>query len=131
MNMVPPFFFPRFVARISRYAQKLYVGPATCNARKGSEEQLPAGTPGAVPPLNTANFWINALWIIDNSSARAFVRMVHRSLFITFHDHEDESPFHNGLLEVVRFLVHESPGMQCEEAVPPHHRNMQGGQPRL
>lgn len=115
LNMIPPFFFARFVSRVSRYAQRMYVGPvSSIHVGPASdakfEEDNTTGIRGGL-------FWNDSVWIVSSPTSRALARMVHHSLFITFHDAAQDEEFHEGLRHVVQCLVAESPGMQCEEAI--------------
>ena len=102
LNMIPTQFFSRFVSRVSRYAQKLYLGPAIHSPTHHVEN---------------SQLWKGAVWVVSSSTSRALVRMVGHSLFITFHDHSEDSDFYEGLRHVVQCLVSESPGAHCTETI--------------
>lgn len=113
LNMIPPHFFARFVARVSRYALRIYLGPVS-NIRIGPQAaEATVNDQG----MSGGEFWYDSAWIISSPTSRAFARMVHHSLFITFHDTTQDEEFHDGLRQVVTCLVSESPGAQCEEAI--------------
>ena len=113
LNMVPTHFFPRFVSRVSRYADQLYLGPATLSNGAASFAEEGYGPHTTV----SGAMWRSCVWIVSSSESRALVRMVNNSLYITFHDHAGDHVFHEGLRDVVHCLVAESPGAQCQELI--------------
>jgi len=124
LNMIPTSFFARFVARVSKYASKMYLGPVISSntiSMSSSNALLEGGDNNgnsSAPPVENANkFWSDAVWILSGPMSRAYVRMVQHSLFVTFHDRAQDEEFHDGLRQVIASLVAESPGAQCEEAI--------------
>nr|CCD16508.1 unnamed protein product [Trypanosoma congolense IL3000] len=67
--------------------------------------------------VNTSQFWDSTMWVVSNSRSRALLRMVQRSLFITFHDLDNNTAFYDGVRHVVRSIVGESPGVACRESI--------------
>ncbi|CCW60914.1 unnamed protein product [Phytomonas sp. EM1] len=77
------------------------------------------------------HFWQEAIWALGPAGNRAFIRMVHHSLFISFYSTTELSGrditsndaggaaamFFDSLLRVVREVVQESPGAQCQEGL--------------
>ena len=113
MNMVPPHFFARFVSRVSRYAERIYLGPLHLRLEAGRD--LPEYSDKC--HLASARLWSNCAWIISSPESRALARMVNNSLFITFHDYANDQVFHEGLRDVVHCLVAENPGAECQEQI--------------
>ncbi|RNF11099.1 putative Unc104-like kinesin [Trypanosoma rangeli] len=72
---------------------------------------------GMTSMVDKSHFWESTAWVISSARSRALIRMVQHSLLITFHDFDDDEEFYDGLLRVVRNLVFESPGVQCEESI--------------
>lgn len=123
LNMIPTSFFARFVARVAKYATKMYLGPVLSSASNNSgitssTNELETFNGHGMPAVDNAHkFWSDAVWILSGSMSRAYVRMVSHSLFVTFHDRAQDEEFHDGLRQVITSLVAESPGAQCEEAI--------------
>eukprot|EP00743_Colponemidia_sp_Colp-15_P021165 GILK01027891.1.p1 GENE.GILK01027891.1~~GILK01027891.1.p1 ORF type:complete len:248 (+),score=10.16 GILK01027891.1:26-769(+) len=112
MSMVPPHFFARFVSRVSRYAERLYLGPLHIQDSNG----VPT-TYNEHCEVASARLWSNCAWIVSSPESRALARMVNNSLFITFHDYAHDEVFHEGLRDVVHCLVAENPGAECQEQI--------------
>ncbi|RNF06012.1 putative Unc104-like kinesin [Trypanosoma conorhini] len=91
------------------------------DARKSEASGVGEGTTGKSTGMTSmvdkSHFWESTAWVISSARSRALIRMVQHSLLITFHDLDDDEGFYNGLLHVVRNLVYESPGVQCEESI--------------
>ncbi|KAH8617865.1 Microtubule binding Kinesin motor domain [Trypanosoma vivax] len=129
LEMVPHNFFSRVVCRVAHCAKKIYLGPAT--ARLVDLEDVLAdgtGAQGTARGSNTNNkgtstivhksqFWDSTAWVINSSTSRALLRMVHRSLLVTFHDFVDSKQFYDGLRHVIRNIIYESPGVVCQESI--------------
>ncbi|ORC91602.1 putative Unc104-like kinesin [Trypanosoma theileri] len=145
LNMVPHNFFSRVICRVSQYATKVYLGPV--NARRVDIEDLLGGdelsngnnnnnnnnnnnsdrgnvksTTHTKPHVTAcvvdkSQFWDNAAWVVGSNTSRALLRMVQHSLFVTFHDFDDDGEFYDGLRYIVRNIVYESPGVMCDESI--------------
>jgi hypothetical protein len=111
LNTVPTFFFARLVSRISIYAQKLYVGPVTKTARTGG-----VGLATGREEIVSASFWGNCVWVVSSDISRAFIRMVQKAVFITFHDPIIDFEFREGVATAVQSLIAEFPGVRCEQS---------------
>jgi hypothetical protein len=62
LTAVPVLFFSRLLTRLSRLGRGMYFGPS--------------------------HFWGDCAWLIASDSSRVLLRLVSRSLFVTFHDHD-------------------------------------------
>jgi len=65
LHSVPVLFFSRLVTRLSRFSRGVFYGKR--------------------------NFWGDCAWLVASDRCRVLLRLVSRSLFITFHDHEEQT----------------------------------------
>lgn len=158
LNMVPHNFFSRIVSRVAHCAKKVYLGPATArcvkledlvwnpnsqddgkggnrvgsnvngssNNTKGTEPSVVATN--SVYVVGSSQFWENTMWVISSPGSRALLRMVQRSLFVTFHDMENSDEFYDGLRHVIRNILYESPGVTCQESILCLRRALEDGE---
>lgn len=146
LSVVPGNFFGRLLSRVAQAEETawLYLGPVCRRvvptvdntfpvAMEVENEELPSAAWSVFPssttvPADGTVLWGTTAWVASRGGesdraggTRALLRLVHHSLFITFHTSERGSEtddvFHESVLGLARDVIRESPGVRCEESL--------------